>query len=44
MTQGLTMQFPKEGGKHSVEVDASVFDHLDPEEFLNDTVIDFYIR
>ena len=42
--KGFTCRFPPEGGKHSVEVSASDFDRLESEEFLNDTVIDFYTR
>ncbi|EFJ53251.1 hypothetical protein VOLCADRAFT_86350 [Volvox carteri f. nagariensis] len=41
---GLKCCFPKEGGKHSVQVFAEDLARLDSGEFLNDTCIDFYLK
>jgi sentrin-specific protease 7 len=36
--------FPPGGGRFSVEVVAEDLNRLDAEEFLNDTVIDYYMK
>jgi hypothetical protein len=41
---GLRFMFPPEGGRDSVEVRAEDLARLAPDEFLNDTAIDFYLR
>ncbi len=41
--QGCRMVFPP-GDKEAVEVTAADLARLDPGEFLNDTVIDYYIK
>lgn len=42
--QGLSMRYPPADDKAAVEVAASDLDRLGEEEFLNDTIIDFYLR
>uniref|UniRef100_A0A061R5Y6 Sentrin-specific protease 7 n=1 Tax=Tetraselmis sp. GSL018 TaxID=582737 RepID=A0A061R5Y6_9CHLO len=42
--QGLKATFPQGGGRDSVVVFAEDLSRLDPEEFLNDNVIDFYMK
>ena len=42
--QGMKAQYPPGGGKHSVEVDGEDLGRLEDLEFLNDTVIDLYIK
>lgn len=42
--QGLRALYPQGGGRNAVEVYAEDLNRLQPTEFLNDTVIDFYIR
>jgi hypothetical protein len=42
--QGLHMVFPPEGGKGAVVVTPDDLARLDSGEFLNDTIIDFYIK
>lgn len=42
--QGLKALFPAKGGPGAVEVTPSDLARLDPEEFLNDTMIDFYMQ
>ncbi|KAK9818403.1 hypothetical protein WJX72_012123 [[Myrmecia] bisecta] len=42
--EGLKALYPKEGGLTSVEITGGDMIRLDPEEFLNDTIIDFYIK
>lgn len=42
--QGLKCLFPPGGGPGSVEVTALDLPRLDADEFLNDTVIDFYLK
>jgi sentrin-specific protease 7 len=41
---GLSCLFPPEGGHGAVQVNASDLARLQPEEFLNDTAIDFHMR
>lgn len=41
--QGLHALFPKDG-KNAVELTPSDLERLDPDEFLNDTIIDFYMK
>eukprot|EP00877_Chromochloris_zofingiensis_P014687 jgi/Chrzof1/9472/Cz04g04110.t1 len=41
---GLRALYPQGGGRNAVEVYAEDLNRLQPTEFLNDTVIDFYIR
>jgi sentrin-specific protease 7 len=36
--------YPPGGGRFSVEVWGEDLGRLEPEEFLNDTVIDYYMR
>ena len=36
--------YPQHGDTHAVEVSASDLFHLQPSEFLNDTVIDLYLK
>lgn len=36
--------YPPEGDPHAVEVSAADLSHLQPSEFLNDTVIDLYLK
>jgi sentrin-specific protease 7 len=36
--------FPPHGGRSAVEVVADDLNRLEVEEFLNDTIIDFYIK
>lgn len=43
-TQGLSGQFPPCGGRGAVSVCADDMEFLDPEAFLNDTVLDYYIK
>ena len=43
-TQGLKALYPREGGAGAVEVTPSDLARLDPDEFLNDTIIDFYMK
>lgn len=38
------MLYPKDDMVEAVEVTAGDLARLDPEEFLNDTVIDFFIK
>lgn len=42
--QGLRCVYPPEGGRASVEVWADDLSRLADDEFLNDTVIDFYMK
>ena len=42
--QGLKALYPPDGGTDSVQVVASDLARLDPDEFLNDTIIDFFIK
>jgi hypothetical protein len=42
--KGMKCLFPPAGGPGAVEVTHLDLPRLDPDEFLNDTVIDFYIR
>ena len=42
--QGLKALYPPEGGADSVEIVASDLSRLDETEFLNDTIIDFFIK
>ena len=42
--QGLKALYPSKGGPDSVQVVASDLARLDPDEFLNDTIIDFFIK
>lgn len=42
--QGLKCQFPASGGRHAVEIVAEDLDRLEADEFLNDTVIDYYMK
>lgn len=42
--QGLSARYPPEGGKGAVDVSAADLDRLEDGEFLNDTIIDFYIK
>ena len=42
--QGLKALYPPEGGKGSIQLVASDLSRLEPEEFLNDTVIDYFIK
>lgn len=42
--QGLKCLYPPGGGPGAVEVTHLDLPRLDAEEFLNDTVIDFYVR
>ena len=42
--QGLKALYPPGGGPDSVQVVASDLARLDPDEFLNDTIIDFFIK
>lgn len=44
LLQGLKALFPPEGGKDSVQIVASDLSRLDPEEFLNDTIIDYFMK
>eukprot|EP00894_Picocystis_sp_ML_P005100 jgi/Pico_ML_1/55617/g1281.t2 len=41
---GLKVVFPPSGTVHAVEINAEDLAHLETEEFLNDTVIDFYCK
>eukprot|EP00775_Hariotina_reticulata_P010667 gene10667-10826_t len=41
---GLRCLFPSAGGRGAVEVVAEDLARLDPDEFLNDTIIDYYIK
>lgn len=43
MVQGLRALYPERGGKGSVGLYAKDLDRLEATEFLNDSVIDFYI-
>lgn len=43
-SQGLKALYPREGGPGAVEVTPSDLARLDPDEFLNDTIIDFYMK
>lgn len=42
--KALRALYPPDGGKQAVEVTALDMEHLEPLEFLNDTIIDFYIK
>jgi sentrin-specific protease 7 len=42
--QGLRCLYPPDGGRGAVEVVAEDLARLDPDEFLNDTIIDYYIK
>lgn len=42
--QGMRCVYPPGGGRAAVEVWADDLNRLEPQEFLNDTVIDFYMR
>lgn len=42
--QGLRCRMPPEGGPGSVEFTAADLARLEPDEFLNDTAIDYYLR
>ncbi len=42
--EGLRVTYPPEGGRNAVALTAKDLEHLDPEMFLNDTLIDFYMR
>ncbi len=42
--QGLKALYPPDGGVGAVELLPSDLAHLDDQEFLNDTVIDFYMK
>jgi hypothetical protein len=44
LVQGLKCMYPQGGGAGAIEVTALDLPRLDADEFLNDTVIDFYIR
>ena len=44
LVQGLKALYPEDGGPGSVEVVPADLDRLQPGEFLNDTIIDFYMR
>ena len=44
LPQGLKCLYPPGGGPGAVEVTHLDLPRLDAEEFLNDTVIDFYVR
>eukprot|EP00878_Enallax_costatus_P018370 GHUV01019338.1.p1 GENE.GHUV01019338.1~~GHUV01019338.1.p1 ORF type:complete len:556 (+),score=211.78 GHUV01019338.1:276-1943(+) len=41
---GLQALYPPSGGKGAVSVTADDLERLDPDAFLNDTVIDYYIK
>ena len=43
-SQGLKCLYPPGGGPGAVEVTHLDLPRLDADEFLNDTVIDFYVR
>jgi Ulp1 family protease len=42
--QGLTTQYPPGGGRGAVVVGPEDMEFLEPDAFLNDTVLDFYIK
>ena len=42
--QGLKALYPEDGGPGAVEVVPGDLVRLQPGEFLNDTIIDFYMR
>lgn len=42
--QGLSAQYPPSGGRGAVLVNGDDIEFLDPDAFLNDTVLDFYIK
>ncbi len=42
--QGLKALYPPDGGVGAVELLPGDLAHLDDQEFLNDTVIDFYMK
>eukprot|EP00879_Flechtneria_rotunda_P033762 GHRR01037515.1.p2 GENE.GHRR01037515.1~~GHRR01037515.1.p2 ORF type:complete len:140 (+),score=24.36 GHRR01037515.1:244-663(+) len=42
--QGLQAVYPPEGGVGAVHIVADDLARLDPDEFLNDTIIDYYIK
>jgi Ulp1 family protease len=44
LTQGLGAQYPPSGGRGAVVIGAEDMEFLEPEAFLNDTVLDFYIK
>ena len=44
LAQGLKCLYPPGGGPGAVEVTHLDLPRLDADEFLNDTVIDFYVR
>lgn len=44
VVQGLKALYPAKGGLDAVEVNPTDLSRLDPAEFLNDTIIDFYMK
>ena len=42
--QGLKALFPSCGGPGAVEITPADMARLEPDEFLNDTIIDFFMR
>lgn len=42
--QGMACKYPPGGGRGAVSITAEDLDRLEVEEFLNDTIIDFYIK
>ena len=44
ITSPHTALYPPTGDTHAVEVSAADLFHLQPSEFLNDTVIDLYLK
>lgn len=42
--QGLKALYPPGGGPDSIQVLAGDLARLDPDEFLNDTIIDFFTK
>ena len=36
--------YPQAGGPDSIQIVASDLSRLDPDEFLNDTIIDFFMK
>ena len=43
-SQGLKATYPKEGGEGAVGITPLDLARLSPGEFLNDTIIDFYMK